>query len=59
MKKYRIFYRNSLQMVLECYTDQEAVDKAKYWYNRSCRDNNKTKSLLSLVDATGRVIKVW
>ncbi|HNC58749.1 MAG TPA: hypothetical protein PLP33_25200 [Leptospiraceae bacterium] len=44
---------------IECYSIDEAKDKAKNWFVRQCKDNNKNKKEVAVRTKINTVIKVF
>ncbi len=42
MNKYWITYRNKDVKEIQCYSDEDAKDKARTWFRRQCTEKNKT-----------------
>lgn len=59
MDKYVILYRTKEVKTIECYSIDEAKDKAKNWFVRQCKDNNKNKKEVAVRTKINTVIKVF
>lgn len=51
-------YRGQEEKVIYCYSDSEAAQKARTWYQRYCTDPNKHISNLAIKTPSGQVKKV-
>lgn len=58
MKKYFITYRNQNVKEIQCYTDDEAKEKARTWFHRQCKEKNKTIVEVRVRKPNGSVIGV-
>lgn len=57
MEKYYIYYRGKQVKEILCYNDNEALQKAKTWYNRYCADKDKHISNLAVKKPNGSMIR--